>query len=46
MFVLQAKKSEHTNAILYPDHTFTDWQEADTTSWAREQYMMHRSVTQ
>ncbi len=41
---VQAKKAEHTNAILYPDHTFTDWQEADTTSWRREQYMMHRSV--
>ncbi len=40
----QAKKAEHTNAILYPDHTFTDWQEADTTSWKREQYMMHRLV--
>ncbi|KAL0018931.1 hypothetical protein WJX79_001911 [Trebouxia sp. C0005] len=38
----QAKKAEHTNAVLYPDHTFTDWQEADTTSWRREQYMMHR----
>ena len=40
----QAKRAEHTNAILYPDHTFTDWQEADTASWTREQYVMNRSV--
>ena len=42
---LQAKKAEHTHAILYPDHTFIDWQEADTTSWPRQQYIMHRSVS-
>lgn len=42
---LQAKKSEHTHAVLYPDHTFIDWQEADTTSWPRQQYIMHRSVS-
>ena len=41
---LQTKKKEHTNAILYPDHTFTDWQEADTASWQTEQYILHRSA--
>ena len=41
---MQAKKAEHTSAILYPDHTFIDWQEADTTSWQREQWMMQRSA--
>lgn len=41
---MQAKKKEHTNAILYPDHTFTDWYEADTASWQTEQYILHRSA--
>ena len=42
--ILQTKKAEHSNAILYPDHTFTDWQEADTASWPIEQYILRRSA--
>ena len=42
--ILQAKRKEHTSAILYPDHTFTDWQEADTVGWQHQQYIMLRAA--
>ena len=42
---LQAKKKEHTTAILYPDHTFTDWQEASAESWEHEQLFMQQAAS-
>lgn len=41
---LQAKRTEHTNAILYPDHTFTDWQEASTASWEQEKFLIQQAA--
>ena len=42
--LMQAKRLEHTSAVLFPDHTFTDWQEADTIGWQHQQYIMHKSA--
>ena len=41
--LLQAKRSNQTAAVLFPDHTFTDWQEADTVGWEQQQYIMQKS---
>ena len=41
---MQGKKKEHKAAILYPDHTFTDWQEASTASWQHEQIIMQQAA--
>ena len=43
-WLLQAKRSNHTAVILFPDHTFTDWQEADTVGWEQQQYIMQKSA--
>ena len=42
---LQAKQAHHTSAVLFPDHTFTDWQEAETMGWQQQQYIMNKSAT-
>lgn len=41
---MQGKRKEHSTAILYPDHTFTDWQEASTASWEHEQFIMQQAA--
>ena len=44
MLDLQGKRRNHTTAILFPDHTFTDWQEAATASWQHEQFIMQQAA--
>ncbi|DBA98170.1 TPA: hypothetical protein ACH3X1_014789 [Trebouxia sp. C0004] len=39
----QAKRLEHTAAVLFPDHTFIDWHEADTVGWQHQHYIMQQS---
>lgn len=41
---MQAKRLEHITAVLFPDHTFVDWQEADTVGWQHQQYIMHKAA--
>ncbi|DBA77806.1 TPA: hypothetical protein ACH3X1_009163 [Trebouxia sp. C0004] len=40
---LNAKRLEHTAAVLFPDHTFVDWHEADTVGWQHQHYIMQQS---
>lgn len=42
---MQAKKKEHTTAILYPDHSFTDWQEASTENWEHAQLLIQQAAS-
>ena len=41
---LQSKHKLREHIILFPDHTFQDWQEDETPGWAALQYLMRKAA--
>ncbi len=41
---LQSKHKLREHIILFPDHTFQDWQEDETPGWAALQYLMLKAA--
>ena len=41
---LQSKHKLREHIILFPDHTFQDWQEDSTPGWAALQYLMRKAA--
>lgn len=37
---MQTKQRRHDHVLLHPDHTFTDWNEANTPGWYQQQYLL------
>ena len=42
--VLQTKLQRHDHVMLHPDHTFTDWIEANTPGWFQQQYLLAQAA--
>ena len=41
---LQSKHNLREHIVLFPDHTFQDWQEDETPGWAALQYLMRKAA--